>query len=464
MKDVNKQREILTHFMAYCVPATEHWKGFLPHGSNVLQCLRSPDKVVDELLASFTIDELVSSGLARRYDTERCQLIPELVAGQLFIALRDETTAAPYDLLTAEGCLSGELPALAVLRDRETRTMLEKSQMTLLAAATIEDVLVLRACGLPATLASGFEALPLDDIGRLAVFGLQCDPSYREAALAQQAEEEDAATQPHRAEVDTENMGSAAPHGTWEVDDTTAEEDVSLMLVGWHPSQLTYATATAQKRVADYFLQLSQHLNLEVWELNWWQPQQAEFAALEFVVGRRSAATFGQMLQKLALEGGVSIARIGKPAPQQPGPPSDLAEAMAALDAYRQPPHHFFASPTGAEKTRAEFFRLLERDLLAPLRKQAMASGDPLERLQWMTLADLGQVFHSQSLKIREQRDPSQSSGTHPGDQLPVKELLAIVNSMNSTIKEMKQCSPRSRIIEAKLIEPKSTPRLPGCG
>ncbi len=464
MEDIGRQHEIFDGFVKQCEPPQKRWKGFLPHGSNVLQCLRSPDKVVDELLASFTIDELVSSGLTRRYDTERCQLIPELVAGQLFIALRDETTAAPYDLLTAEGCLSGELPALAVLRDAETRTMLAEWDLELFAAETIDDVLVLRACGLPATLASGFEAAPLDDVGRLAVFGLTRGPRHRQLVLAQQAEEEHDATQPNCSEVDTAMMGGTVRCSAREMDNTTAEVEANLMLVAWNPSQLTCATATAQKRVVDHFLQLNRHLNLDVGNLTWWQPKPADVATLEFIAARRSAAMFREVMQDVAFERGESIVNIGKPAPQRPGPPRDLAEAMAAVEGNNQPGHHHLVSLDRSTKTRAEFFRLLDRDLLAPLRKQAMATGDPVERLLLLTLADLGQVFHSQSLKIREQRDPSQSSGTHAGDQMPVKELLAIANSMNSTIKEMKQCSPRSRVIEAKLIEPKPIPRLPGCG
>src|SRR5690606_4957513 len=73
------------------------------------------------------------------------------------------------------------LPLLAALEDGFTQAAARRHQGDLLLACSLEDVVVLRACGLAATLAVGLEALKPADVRRLSHdFGWGMGKSERE--------------------------------------------------------------------------------------------------------------------------------------------------------------------------------------------------------------------------------------------------------------------------------------------
>ena len=97
-------------------------------------------------------------------------------------------TAAPQTL-AAEASAGpadhrGELPLFTALAGQLVRLGTRARQHTVLVAMTIDDVAVLRACGLPATLVTGLDRLSTADVARLCrEFALERQPSARHEEL-----------------------------------------------------------------------------------------------------------------------------------------------------------------------------------------------------------------------------------------------------------------------------------------
>jgi len=88
--------------------------------------------------------------------------------GTPLVALRREPTAAPFDIVGDWGTLRGDtLPVLAALGDGETLHALADLNGSLLVAPDIDDMIILRSLGLPATTASGLTNLNAEQLRRM---------------------------------------------------------------------------------------------------------------------------------------------------------------------------------------------------------------------------------------------------------------------------------------------------------
>lgn len=134
---------------------------FLPADDNVLCGPRDPEAMWTALKAEFSEEYLTGAGIACRAEDGSLMLAPELSGpDRILVALRISERGHVFDLLTEAGCLSKrQRPVFAVCGDwfADQPQLLE--QRDVLVAFTLMDLVIIRALGLRATIASGLEDL-----------------------------------------------------------------------------------------------------------------------------------------------------------------------------------------------------------------------------------------------------------------------------------------------------------------
>src|SRR5439155_940334 len=133
----------------------ERWN-FVPPNADCRGAVSDPPGTLAALRADWGTPALEAAGVIQRLPDGELRLHPGLCDPRaVIVALRPSPAMPPFELLTAAGCLSGRtLPLLASLRDSVTEWGRKKIH-TVFAVSQIEDVALLRALGVPATLSSG---------------------------------------------------------------------------------------------------------------------------------------------------------------------------------------------------------------------------------------------------------------------------------------------------------------------
>ena len=143
---------LLRHCPAYRLP------GHRPLFAADIDCRRCPEwgtATLAGLAERFTEYELVESGVAKELPDGMVLNAALVGAAQGVVALRATPDERPFALLTAAGILPNEMsPLAAIMRDHRTRSLLRARGSVLYAVFTIEELILLRAWGLPAVLAA----------------------------------------------------------------------------------------------------------------------------------------------------------------------------------------------------------------------------------------------------------------------------------------------------------------------
>jgi hypothetical protein len=149
---------ILADFMQLCTAsvAPEPWSRLMK-SNDFRRMPRDRRSALAELRSKHSDDDLVQTGVVVRDDAEELDFNSVFCAvPDSIVALRTKPEAAPFDLLTSQGTVSGILPVSAAARDR----LAEKGELDrgfVIAAFSIDDVLALRAIGAPTACAASLE-------------------------------------------------------------------------------------------------------------------------------------------------------------------------------------------------------------------------------------------------------------------------------------------------------------------
>jgi hypothetical protein len=150
--------QLCADFLQRCSPvaASAPWVRFEEHRC----CWRLPmdwRSLVATLRETYDDKTLLASGLFERFSDKTIDIADRwLQSPQTFLALRTEALQNPFDLLTADGSVSGDLPVRVALADHAVKSALD-AKAFLLAAFSVADIAALRAVGLPVTSALGLE-------------------------------------------------------------------------------------------------------------------------------------------------------------------------------------------------------------------------------------------------------------------------------------------------------------------
>lgn len=435
--------ELLVHFLKHC-PATAHQPlGFLACDRFVRDGPSDPAAAVKSLTENFPRQSLTASGLLVQDKAGELALRDGLAPGQAFVVLVGRDTRRPVDLLTQAGCLlPGSLPALEVLGDKFTLESLKATSGRLAVVFDWEDLLLLRAVGVPATLAAGLADFPLDLLLRFCrEFGLDLPTSE-----------------------------GSAPAGELPLQEPAALSELEMVFVAWSPHTLSPTVPAQLAELVAEWKRLGEFLEFGFAPVKFWTASLRLQASVHYLAQKRNAGFFAEVLLNALDEGLPSLTEFGNPPPEPP-PHPDYATALDELFAanaressqessYRDP---FGRDPKQEAWQNAQGF--LERDIIAPIRQQALQVGDPILRAMMLSLAEMTSHFHRESVRTRlaQSQEPLRPSAEMAAVFLqPLSSLVALSNQVYSLSKAILECQNRKTTIHPLTpIESKPTPRLP---
>jgi hypothetical protein len=347
-------------------------------------CVVDPPETLAALRAEFELPLLQAAGVIDRLPDGNVCLHPQLCdpAGAI-IALRAEGAEAPFELLTAAGCLSRRtLPLLATLGDARTA---QEAQQTgyLLASFQIQEVALLRALGFPATLCTGLDNLSFDQLGSLdEVFG------QREfSALMERGRSTEPATGEGSAE--SASAGANTPNVT---------------LLGWSLLQLDPAAPIELSKTAAAFDEFGRFLDYDYSWLGIWRASSADVETLRYRLRVQALPLIMPLLEKSAdtvYELCPEKAQVRLAEPEALRPPAHFAQAQADLVANLAGSWVDGSQEREVREAKRVYEEIVRRDLVRPLQEWALASADPVIRNTGAELASLCALLHEISPSLQ---------------------------------------------------------------
>ena len=266
--------------------------------------------------------------------------------GAPLIALRGEAKGAVTDILTQRGCLSGKLPALAMLADVSTRKLLKATSHRVYFTFHIDDLITLRSWGIAAVPATGLEALSPDDWRKLSRRLGLCDSNDASASSS-------------------ESMRRYFP-----------KNQLDIVFVGWSPARLDRAEPVALGSVGRFWSQLENVLGVDLGSVGLWRPDESDADRLAFLQKfgepqMLSATVFAQMDDLPALTGSFPCV------PKKVEPVLTLQKAQELLIGAMTNPK---ATPAQIGAAQAAFHVALDREVIQSLVDDANRTALPQDR------------------------------------------------------------------------------------
>jgi hypothetical protein len=460
--------QILDTFTALAVPfqLAPPWD-FVPADPDARQIPPDPNSLLDLLVNAFDRNDLLASHVVV-LDAQvvvpdadgnvPLQLNPKLICpGAPVLGLRDAETGKLFDLLTTGGLVCTDEPsAFVARRDRHTVRFLSFSddyEPSVLVAADLRDVILLRALDLPATLADGFDR---SDARFLETFR----SNFRQVPM-----ETGEAAPPTTVPVTNVNdvhdppPASATPAAILQpVSDETQRAAVgmtaadlrlpALMLVGWNPSTMSFVEPTSFRNVVGRLRELEHRLNIEIERVEVWIPTAKEREAFRHACDRRDRldvrAAMVTSLDDATDWSGYHARRL------QVSPPVPIDTLAAAIEQLRTAFGPMTAR-TKAEKPQqkaiADYYRIVDRDLIGSLVDEA-ATTDPVERNLRAMLAHKVRRYHELVVQgFQTEWERRTKVGMPQRNVADLKEMIALENDLMKTIQELKKWLPHSMML-----------------
>lgn len=413
------------------------WAGKLcAHG--FMGAISVGDELLRKLKARFSAEDLVASGVAVLDDHGEVRLQASLVGRHaLFFVARSAETAAPLDLVVADGKLSGNLPALSMLSDYRTQLAMQDNHNELFVAFSLLDAAILKTFGLPVILADGLERMGGKHLdGFCKLLGLDRRPPT-EAEIDRQSRR----FRPR--EHSTERAPPTLPSfpGTRR-NLKPPQRPISLTFVSWSVAILDLTEPARLCAVQDHLQQLVAHLGIELDHLRVWQPSLADLERLHFSLAYGDMEDFSTALQE-SVE--MSCTDLVRPNPGQDCVPQTYAEAlMAWIAAGRE-------SGDAERKKRLsdQMQRLHDVELIQPLLERARDTPDAVEGNLLNVFAQLCRTFTPQAAILASQCGQAAREFGSKASIAPAKDelqrVLALADRVRAIAQELTPCKTKNK-------------------
>ena len=434
MRADDARSEIREAFVARCDPHRfdEPW-AFLPAHDDVRRLPDDPTTLLGELREKYSDEALVAAGVARRDDQGEVGVAAKLNApGKLVVILRNRQTGELVDMLTAEGSVFAEaLPIFSALAGECLLLIPDSMEQEVLVVFSIEDLAVLRACGIPATLAAGLEQMHPVDVDRLCTtFGLYREKSRRlmEAELGEERDTRESETC-----TDSEAQ-------LWE----NAPLQKRLVLVGWSPATLDVSPRAGFTVVLNRFKELHQHTGLNLLDVYAWSATPEDIDRLRFFMHYQETRYIREVLLDSVYDGTRSLEKGGKEKDHGEIVPQDFPSAVLGLREAMHPKFLDLDRSKRQSQALCHVRQQLHEHVVDPLMREAMEGNSATERAIGLAAAQLLQMFLSQSVVINAQMAETFSEKGIPSlDALPLEridKLLKIADRVAKFSKELDRC------------------------
>jgi hypothetical protein len=337
------------------------------------------------------------------------QLNPSLCqANTAIIALRESDEHAPFDLLTADGTLTGRLlPVCASLRDGRIRKMIKRAEENVLCVSSNSaDVVLLLAQNVPATFDTGLTQLGDDYLVQVRK-DYKLDPP-----------------EPER------------NYGIIEMEDCDPDDEQVLpdiLFLGWSPATLSAELPPGFSAIVSHLTAIEHHLGLYMDRFCQWRPTQVEISQIEFCLEVRMLKELkGAIIESIRNSSGQLISSPANPEES----PKNLAEAIKALERLRS------REPRDKEAERRvwqKFHALIKKSAIRPLFAAMEATNDPIERSYWLMAAMNAQLLYPQYSRLMLRRPTgSRWPGklvTYPDDKF--RQMMQITDRQRQILKDI---------------------------
>lgn len=446
--------KVFTEFVSHCVRPDEFALGFIEPDQMVFNCPADLRPVEQALRSKFPDDVLVDSGLFTIAD-DGCVFTTALAPNQTIVLLVEIGAVGPYEILTEAGCLrSQELPMFAVLKDHHTKKLLNEGEGDLMVAFTLPEMVFLRACGFPATLANGLGELSLEESERCQqTFGTGFSGDHGKESAYSPGD-------PFRRNTIAEMQDGV------EASERTEELFVQLVLVAWSPLTLSNAMSGKLKQVVDRLNKLNEFFDLDISDIGVWEVSAAQLERLKFIAGEGALDYFKVALHDTSKDIGAGVEGFGKDQPLAEAPPKNYHAALTLLtDVTVNGGDNRFLGPDQRSRAMQNAKLTLDRDLIGPLREMAEWSGNPLQKNVLMVLAEMSSLFHTQSLGASQGANKRMARRGNDQDLLvpeeQIKQLTTIADRVLKYSKEAREWEKPRTLVGGRVVESKTSPRLP---
>jgi len=374
--------------------------GFLTGDANCRGCLRDGPATLELLVREYSEESLVSAGVARREADGSLCLVDSLVAapGGL-VALRDTPNQPPDEILLGSGCLSGRaLPITAIERDHYTAALLQRVRgpgKLLFVPCGIDDLVLLRALKLPATLAVGLDQVKGDQLDQLCSrYGWNSSVSnpLAETSACRGFNDEES-EQPRIRALSASLMGTGGANDG---------APLVLVLVGFSLARLKAEEPRGLAGVTGHLARIERYLELDLSRVCVWKPSHEDLERLRFLVGMSDARAIRRAVIDSVMDSSYSLAAFCDPSSGSLQAPTDYLGARTMLDRLRQEPHRAGKGSDQVRRAEAVVQQMAERDLVRPLIEKAQCCDDPLERNLYAVSAELARQVHHGGMSLAE--------------------------------------------------------------
>ncbi|MCC7418709.1 MAG: hypothetical protein IT428_00370 [Planctomycetaceae bacterium] len=260
------------------------------------------------------------------------------------------------------------------------------------------------------------------------------------------------------------------PVSELEVDQLDDEIEWRMIFVGWSPAALAIEPPTPLKAIARHFERLDEYLGLETFDISAWEPSEKERDRLSYFLEHRDAEHFREGVRDSLYESTGMLMDVGKPRPQPITAPLDVATTLARL--CHPAANSAAGRPTAEEQQRTwnDWLRLLDEQVIRPLKDDALLIPDPRERVLRLALADVSHAFHLRAAQLNQRLSRStvdrSAENSEPMALKSFDKLLATVDRVVDLSREIDRCGQATQVrtIPASVLPLKRLRGSPDCG
>jgi hypothetical protein len=492
--------KIYAALLAHC-PSAElppPWDGLTVHAS-CFYCPGDHEAALADLQRRFERRELFQSKIVVRTKGGGMRLIRELrQPANYLVSLRKTEGAAPFDIVTDAGCISGNRwPAIAALEDHSMREDLEDLEHRLLLVFSMTELVLCRTLKIPAALSVGLDhgnqelldaLTPLCGwdarerdiyLGKISQEELDAEAMKLVPWAEDQAAQIDQTPMNHELEDDSESetqTEAISGDGEGREPRTTVDEDTKadtgeaarpsrndqrpgtrkpivgesragsydasceLVILGWQLTNMSNEEPDELDELVSYLNEVDRYLGIELGgSVDIWTPKKVSFILIEKRLEHGVLRGAVEAVLDSYQEEAFSLYSYRDTSRL---PPTNFAEAAAHLrEVFRGGGEGTERFEDGVKQARAWFERFLDQDVVAPMIAEAAGTADPIRKSNLLVAAELGRLLHRETAvaDYRMERVAITAAQRHdvPFEMANIKSCLALVDRLMAVTKEL---------------------------
>lgn len=304
------------------------------------------------------------------------------------VPLRALPKCNPFNLLTGEGAVGGQLPCCAALHDCRLQKAIHKMGFLCL-TLSLGDMMAFRAAGIPAAIAVGLEHLTRKTVREFSAnLGLSSNGGLGNSSVGPAPASPAPTSPPQKGQTPNgQAPAQSDPCAAGGSNNPSPAVPPRLFLVDWSPAQLTLNRPDALDDVQRNLTNIINCTETDFNDVLAWRPTAADLQKIIFSLANGTRKDVQRAIVN-SLRGSAKL--MGQSQDEQDEPCS-LTEARARLREVLVRPG---SRPAERRRRLRHYRQALAGGLVDPLLQQAAEEPDPTRRSRLAALAGLNEVLH----------------------------------------------------------------------